>query len=103
MLPLPPNNPIDQQFEQTVNPLSANIVWSAIAARWPGAVRSQSYTSVDMVADDFARWALLAERLKSQEMPPSRYRPAGGEAQQIIDWVAAVRAEEIKKAAGDQA
>ena len=30
-------------------------------------------------------------------MPP----PPAAEAQQIIDWVAAVRAEEIKKAAGD--
>ena len=62
----------------------------------------KSYSSVDMVADDFARWALLAERLKNQEMPPKPMPPPpAAEAQQVIDWVAAVRAEEIRKAAGD--
>ena len=62
----------------------------------------KSYTNVDMVTDDFARWALLAERLKNQEMPPKPMPPPpAAEAQQVIDWVAAVRAEEIKKAAGD--
>src|SRR5580693_1702933 len=62
----------------------------------------KSYTSVDMVTDDFARWALLAERLKNKEMPPKPMPPPpSAEAQQVIDWVAAVRAEEIKKAAGD--
>ena len=62
----------------------------------------KSYTSVDMVTDDFARWALLAERLKNQEMPPKPMPPPpAAEVQQVIDWVASVRAEEIKKAAGD--
>jgi hypothetical protein len=62
----------------------------------------KSYTNVDMVADDFARWALLAQRLKNQEMPPKPMpSPPAAEAQQVIDWVAAVRAAEIKKAAGD--
>ena len=62
----------------------------------------KSYTSVDMVTDDFARWALLAQRLQAHEMPPKPMPPPpAAEAQQVIDWVAAVRAEEIKKAAGD--
>jgi len=39
----------------------------------------KSYSRVDMVTDDFARWALLAERLKNQERPPKPMpAPASG-------------------------
>src|SRR5271156_4376957 len=55
-----------------------------------------------MVTADFARGALLADRLKAREIPPKPIPPPpAAEAQQVIDWVASVRAAEIKKAAGD--
>ena len=94
---------IDQQFEQTVKPFVGKYCVACHSGKMaPAQFDLKSYTNVDMVTDDFARWALLAERLKSQEMPPKPMPPPpAGEAQQIIDWVAAVRAEEIKKAAGD--
>src|SRR6201996_6378019 len=99
--PAPP--PIDQQFDQTVKPFVGKYCVACHSGKMaPAQFDLKSYTSVDMVTDDFARWALLAERLKAKEMPPKPMpAPPAAEAQQVIDWVAAVRAEEIKKAAGD--
>ena len=98
-----PAPPIDQQFEQTVRPFVGKYCVACHSGKTaPAQFDLKSYTSVDMVTDDFARWALLAERLKAKEMPPKPMPPPpANEAQQVIDWVAAVRAEEIKKAAGD--
>jgi Protein of unknown function (DUF1592)/Protein of unknown function (DUF1588)/Protein of unknown function (DUF1587)/Protein of unknown function (DUF1585)/Protein of unknown function (DUF1595) len=99
--PAPP--PIDQQFEQTVKPFVGKYCVACHSGKMaPAQFDLKSYTSVDMVTDDFSRWALLAERLKAKEMPPKPMPPPpAAEAQQVIDWVAAVRTEEIKKAAGD--
>src|ERR1700678_213669 len=94
---------IDQQFEQTVKPFVGKYCVACHSGKMaPAQFDLKSYTSVDMVADDFGRWALLADRLKNKEMPPKPIpAPPAAEAQQIIDWVAAVRTEEIRKAAGD--
>jgi Protein of unknown function (DUF1592)/Protein of unknown function (DUF1588)/Protein of unknown function (DUF1587)/Protein of unknown function (DUF1595)/Protein of unknown function (DUF1585) len=101
--PPAPTPPIDQQFEQTVKPFVGKYCVTCHSGKMaPAQFDLKSYTSVDLVTDDFARWALLAERLKNQEMPPKPMPPPpAAEVQQVIDWVAAVRAEEIKKAAGD--
>jgi hypothetical protein len=98
-----PNPAIDQQFEQTVKPFVGKYCVACHSGKMaPAQFDLKSYTSLDMVTDDFGRWALLADRLKAKEMPPKPMPPPPpAEAQQVIDWVAAVRAEEIKKAAGD--
>jgi mono/diheme cytochrome c family protein len=98
-----PNPAIDQQFEQTVKPFVGKYCVACHSGKMaPAQFDLKSYTSLDMVTDDFGRWALLADRLKAKEMPPKPMpAPPAAEAQQVIDWVAAVRAEEIKKAAGD--
>jgi hypothetical protein len=94
---------INQQFEQTVKPFVGKYCVTCHSGKMaPAQFDIKSYTSMDMVTDDFPRWALLAERLKAHEMPPKPMpAPPATEAQQVIDWVAAVRTEEIKKAAGD--
>ncbi len=98
-----PTSSIDQQFEQTVRPFVGKYCVACHSGKMaPAQFDLKSYTNMAMVTEDFARWALLAERLKNHEMPPKPMPPPpAGEAQQIIDWVAAVRAAEIKKAAGD--
>jgi Protein of unknown function (DUF1592)/Protein of unknown function (DUF1588)/Protein of unknown function (DUF1587)/Protein of unknown function (DUF1585)/Protein of unknown function (DUF1595) len=98
-----PAPPIDQQFQQTIKPFVGKYCVACHSGKMaPAQFDLKSYTSVDMVTDDFARWALLAERLKNQEMPPKPMPPPpAAEVQQVIAWVAAVRAEEIRKAAGD--
>ena len=67
---------IDQQFEQTIRPFVGKYCVACHSGKMaPAQFDLKSYTSVDMVADDFARWALLAERLKNQEMPPKPMPP----------------------------
>ncbi len=61
-----------------------------------------SYTSKDTVTADFARWSMVMDRLTAKEMPPRPLPPPPAEmTQQVIGWIQAVRAEEIKKSAGD--
>jgi Protein of unknown function (DUF1592)/Protein of unknown function (DUF1588)/Protein of unknown function (DUF1587)/Protein of unknown function (DUF1595)/Protein of unknown function (DUF1585) len=100
--PAPAPN-IDQQFDQTVKPFVGKYCVACHSGKMaPAQFDLKSYTNMDMVADDFPRWALLADRLKAKEMPPKPIPPPpAAEVQQIVDWVAAVRAAEIKKAAGD--
>jgi hypothetical protein len=62
----------------------------------------KSYTSVDRVAADFPRWALLMQRLEAKEMPPKPMpRPPEEATQQVIAWIKALRMAEIKKSARD--
>ncbi len=62
----------------------------------------KSYTSLDAVTADFPRWALVMARLTAKEMPPKPVPAPPEEAsQQVIAWIQAVRAEQIKKTAGD--
>ena len=97
----PPN--VDQQFNQTVKPFVGKYCVSCHSgANAPAQFDLKSYSNVDMVRDDFARWALLSERLQKQEMPPKPMpAPPAAEVRQIVDWVKAVRAEEIRRTAGD--
>jgi hypothetical protein len=62
----------------------------------------KSYNSLNMVTDDFARWELLAQRLKAKEMPPKPIpAPPADASGSVIAWVAAVRAQQIAEHAGD--
>src|ERR1700689_499737 len=92
-----PTAPIDQGFEHTVKPFVTKYCVACHSGKMaPAQFDLKSYTNVDMVTDDFARWALLAERLKAKETPPKPMPPPpAAESQQIIDWVSAVRSEEI--------
>ena len=97
----PPN--VDRQFDQTVKPFVGKYCVSCHSGKdAPAQFDLSSYSNVDMVRDDFARWALLSERLQKQEMPPKPMpAPPAAEVQQIVNWVKAVRADEIRRTAGD--
>ncbi len=94
---------LDLQFDQTVRPFVAKYCAGCHSGRTPAAQFDlKSYTSMDMVTEDFPRWTLVMERLTAKEMPPKPVPPPPDEArQQVIDWIQAVRAEQIKKSAGD--
>jgi mono/diheme cytochrome c family protein len=94
---------LDWQFDQTVRPFVAKYCAGCHSGRTPAAQFDlKSYTTMDMVTDDFARWSLVMERLTAKEMPPKPVPPPPEEArQQVIHWIQAVRAEQIKKSAGD--
>ena len=92
-----------QQFEGTVRPFVAKYCVGCHSG--PSAAAQfdlKSYTSVDMVTADFPRWVLLMERLTAKEMPPKPVpAPPAEVTAQVIAWVQALRAEQIKKYAGD--
>jgi hypothetical protein len=94
---------LDRQFEQTVKPFVTKYCYGCHSGQMPAAQFDlKAYTSMDMVARDYPRWALVMQRLTAQEMPPKPMPPPPAEARQhVIDWIQALRAEEIKKSAGD--
>jgi hypothetical protein len=94
---------LDQQFQETVRPFVAKYCIGCHSGRMPAAQFDlKSYTTMDMVTDDFSRWTLVMDRLTAKEMPPKPIPPPPAEArQQVIDWIQAVRADQIKKSAGD--
>jgi hypothetical protein len=94
---------LDRQFEQVVRPFVTKYCVACHSGKTPAAQFDlKSYTTMDMVATDYPRWALVVERLTAKEMPPKPIPAPPAEAtQQIIDWIQALRAEQIRKSAGD--
>jgi hypothetical protein len=94
---------LEHQFEQTVRPFIMKYCAGCHSGQTAaGQFDLKSYTSVDMVMADFPHWALLMERLLAKEMPPKPLPPPPPEAsQQVIAWIQAVRADQVKRFAGD--
>jgi hypothetical protein len=94
---------LQKQFDETVKPFVGKYCVACHSGIQPTAQFDlKSYTTVDQVKDDFPRWSLLADRLTAHEMPPKQMpQPPAAAAQQVIDWVHSVRAEEIKRLGGD--
>ncbi len=94
---------IEQQFHETVEPFVAKYCFGCHSGKTPAAQFDlKSYTSADMVAEDFPRWALMMDRLSAKEMPPKPLPPPPAEAvEQVIAWIRSVRNDQIKKFAGD--
>ncbi len=94
---------LQQQLDTTVKPFVGKYCVGCHSGAQPTAQFDlKSYTSVDQVKEDFPRWSLLADRLTAHEMPPKQMpQPSAEDAQKIIDWVHAVRGEEIKRLGGD--
>ena len=94
---------LEQGFEQTVRPFVMKYCAACHSGQMAAAQFDlKSYTSMEMVAEDIPRWSLVMDRLTAKEMPPKPIPPPPAEAtQQVIAWIQAVRAEEIRKFAGD--
>lgn len=94
---------LDSQFEQTVRPFVTKYCVGCHSGSMPAAqLDLKEYTTLDAVTRDFPRWARVMERLTAKEMPPKPMpSPPAEDRQQVIDWIQAVRAEEVKKSAGD--
>lgn len=94
---------LDRQFEQTIRPFVAKYCIGCHSGATPAAQFDlKSYTTMEMVTQDYPRWALVLEKLTAQEMPPKPVPPPPAEKrQEVIAWIQAVRAEELRKNAGD--
>jgi hypothetical protein len=95
--------PLDHEFEQTVRPFVQKYCIGCHSGATPAAQFDlKAYTNLETVTADFPRWQLVMARLTAKEMPPKPMPAPPVEAsQQVIDWIQAVRAEQIKKTAGD--
>src|SRR5687767_3733049 len=94
---------LDRQFEQTVRPFLNKYCVGCHSGQTPAArFDLKAYDSLNLVTKDFPRWALVMERLHAKDMPPKPMAPPPAEAtQKVVAWIQAVRAEEIKRSAGD--
>ena len=99
-----PLNPIlERQFTQTVRPFLDKHCTGCHGGDKPAAQFDlKPYTNMDAVVKDHPRWALILERLHTKEMPPKPLaQPPDASRKQVMDWIAAVRAEEARRNAGD--
>ena len=95
---------LDKQFDQTVKPFVTKYCVSCHSGKTPAAQFDlKAYDNLEAVTKEYPRWALVAERLTAQDMPPKPMHPPPADARAgvIIDWFHAVRAEEMKRSAGD--
>jgi len=92
-----------REFAETVRPFLATYCNACHGAANPAAqLNLAAYTTATQAIADHPRWALVAEKLASSEMPPKAMKqPSETERQRIVDWVETVRREEAAKNAGD--
>src|SRR4051812_35027568 len=94
---------LERQFAQTVRPFVNDYCSGCHSGPQPEAQFDlTSFANLSAVLEDFSHWTLLMERLTHEEMPPSSEpQPPAELRKQVIDWVKAVRANQLRKHAGD--
>ena len=94
--------PLDRQFEQTVRPFINKHCAGCHSGATPAAQFDlKGYTSLAMVTRDYPRWALVLERLEAKDMPPKPMaQPSAESSHQVMEWIQALRKEELRKSAG---
>ncbi len=97
------NPPLDQQFTQTVRPVIAKYCIGCHSGNSAAAQFDlNAYDTLAPVLRDYPRWELVLSRLTANEMPPRQAPQPPAEARhQVVEWIQAVRAGEIRKHAGD--
>jgi hypothetical protein len=94
---------LEQQFQQTVRPFVTKYCIGCHSGQSPAAqLDLKEYSTMETVTRDFPRWTTVLEKLSAQAMPPRPVPPPPEEARrQVIGWIQAVRAEQIRRNAGD--
>ena len=94
---------LEHEFTTTVRPFINEYCATCHSGKTPAAqLDLKSYTTLASVVEDFGHWNLLMERIERQEMPPKPMpQPPADRRQKVIDWVKAVRTDEIRRNAGD--
>jgi len=97
------NPPLDRQFTEAVKPVIAKYCVGCHSGNSAAAQFDlKAYDSIAPVLRDYPRWELVLTRLTANEMPPKQAPQPPPEArQQIVGWIQAVRAEEIRQHTGD--
>src|SRR5215813_4446255 len=92
-----------RKFSQTVRPFVTSYCVVCHSGPTPAAgFDLQHYTTIESVVEDFARWSLALRKLSAMEMPPqSMKQPPQALRRQVIDWIEALRKDQVRKRAGD--
>lgn len=97
--------PIDfaKSFEAEVKPFLATYCIACHNEKNPAAqFNLQQYKALPDVVRDHQRWALVAEKLHSGEMPPKALKqPTEAERTNLMHWIEKFRKQEAAKNAGD--
>ena len=94
---------LDKQFNQTVKPFVTKYCVACHSGDAAAAALDlRSYTTIQSVTRDYPRWATVSAKLTAEQMPPKQMpQPPADSRQQVIDWIRNLRADEIKRNAGD--
>jgi hypothetical protein len=94
---------LDRRFTDTVVPFVNQYCRGCHAGTSPAAQFDLTvYTDTQSVLREFPRWTLLLERMHAREMPPKGTpQPPEDRRQQVMDWIQTVRANELRRTAGD--
>lgn len=94
---------LKQQFDATVKPFVAAYCVGCHSGEAPASKFDMAlYSAMETVVEDFSQWVLVLGRLKVSDMPPSLMpQPPPDTRQRVIEWIEAVRTNEVLKNAGD--
>lgn len=100
---MPTEAALAQQFSQTVRPFLSTYCAGCHSGAEPAAAFDlQRYATLESVVEDFGHWTLVLSKLKTQEMPPQETKqPPEALRRAVIEWIAAVRINEMRKHPGD--
>lgn len=100
----PARSPLDKQFSDTVQPFVKIYCSDCHGEKKREAQLDLSgYQSVADVARRLRVWEQVAERLQAEEMPPedAKKQPGAHERLAVVEWIGALRDEEVRLNAGD--
>jgi hypothetical protein len=94
---------LDRQFAETVRPFVAKYCAGCHSGSSPaGQLDLRGYSSYADVVRDYQRWDTVRQRLAAGTMPPKPVPPPPDAARQaVVGWIAAMRAAETQRNAGD--
>ena len=97
------NPALERQFEQTVRPFVTKYCVGCHSGKAPAAALDlHTFASMDAVVREYPRWAAVHDRMAASEMPPKAApQPPAADSRKVIAWIETLRADEIRKHAGD--
>ena len=102
--PVSPEAGLEKSFSGTVQPFVTTYCITCHSGEKPkGDLDLSAYKDLAAVVRDYPRWDLVAEKLKSEAMPPDDAEkfPTAAERKQITEWITTTKVAEAKIHAGD--
>lgn len=98
-----PDTELERQFAREVRPLVATYCSACHSGATPAAsLDLLQFPNVASVVQDYPHWAVVLQKLSAKAMPPAGMPQPPEEARQkVIEWIAAVRKNEVLRNSGD--